>query len=82
MGPIKPAALGGYSYVTKFVDQHTKCKEIFLIKTKTQALDALEVCNKALVIPNNTRSIRLRSDEGTEFTVLSLDSTVVTSVFR
>ena len=36
MGPIKPAALGGYSYqyVTKFVDQHTKWKEIFLIKTK------------------------------------------------
>ena len=24
MGPIKPAALGGYSYVTKFVDQHTQ----------------------------------------------------------
>ena len=24
MGPIKPAALGGYSYVTKFVNQHTK----------------------------------------------------------
>ena len=23
MGPIKPAALGGYSYVIKFVDQHT-----------------------------------------------------------
>ena len=43
MGPIKPAALGGYSYVTKFVDQHTEWKEIFLIKTKPQALDALEL---------------------------------------
>ena len=43
MGPIKPAALGGYSYVTKFVDQHTKWKKIFLIKTKPQALDALEL---------------------------------------
>ena len=42
-GPIKPAALGGYSYVTKFVDQYTKCKEIFLIKKKPQALDALEL---------------------------------------
>ena len=68
MGPIKPAALGGYSYVTKFVDQHTKWKEIFLIKTKPQALDALELYNKALVIPNNTRLIRLRADKGTEFT--------------
>ena len=82
MEPIKPAGLGGNIYVTKIVDQHTKWKEIFLIKTKPQALDALELYNKALVIPNNTRSIRLRSDEGTEFTVLSLDSTVVTSVFR
>ena len=43
MGPIKPAVLGGYSYVTKFDDQHTKWKEIFLIKTKPQALDALEL---------------------------------------
>ena len=43
MGPIKPAALGDHSYVTKFVDQHTKWKEIFLIKTKPQALDALEL---------------------------------------
>ena len=69
MGPIKPAALGGYSYqyVTKFVDQHTKWKEVFLIKTKPQALDALELYNKALVIPNNTCLIRLRADKGTEF---------------
>ena len=71
MGPIKPAVLGGYSYVTKFVDQNTKWKEILLIKTKPQALDALELYNKALVIPNNTRLIRLRADKGTEFTSLS-----------
>ena len=68
MGPIKPAALGGYSYVTTFVDQHSKWKEIFLINTDPQALDALELYNKALVIPNNTRLIRLRADKGTEFT--------------
>ena len=42
MGPIKPAALEGYSYVTKFVDQH-KWKEIFLILMKPQALSALEL---------------------------------------
>ena len=48
MIPIKPAALGGDSYVTKFVDQHTKWKEIFLIKTKPQALDALERYNEVL----------------------------------
>ena len=63
MGPIKPATLGGYSYVAKFVDQQTKWKEIFVIKTKPQALDALELHNKALVIPNNTRLFRLRADK-------------------
>ena len=68
MGSIKPAALGGYSFVTKVVDQHTNWKEIFLIKAKPQALDALELYNESLVIPNNMRLIRLREDKGTEFT--------------
>ena len=68
MGAMTPAALGGYSHVTKFVDQHTKLREIFLIMTKPQALDALVRYNKTLVIPNNKRLIRLRADKGTEFT--------------
>ena len=38
------------------------------MKTKPQALDALELFNKAIVIPNNTRLIPLRADKGTEFT--------------
>ena len=38
------------------------------MKTKPQALDALGLYNKALVIPNNTRLIRLRADKGKEFT--------------
>ena len=68
MGPINPAALGGYLYETKYVDQHTKWKEMFLINTKTQTIDALELFNKALVVPQRTRLIRLRADKGTEFT--------------
>ena len=68
MRPVIPAALGGYSYVTKFVDQHTKWKQICFIKTKPQALDALELHNKALVIPNDTRLIHLRADKGMEIT--------------
>ena len=50
--------------------------------TNQQALDALELYNKALVNLNNTRLIRLRADKGTEFTSSELDSTVMTSVFR
>ena len=68
MGPINPAALGGYLYATTFVDQHNKWKAIFLIKTETQTIDSLELFNKALVAPQRTRLIRLRADKGTEFT--------------
>ena len=38
------------------------------MKTKPQALDDLELYNNALVIPDNTRLIRLRADKGTDFT--------------
>ena len=68
MRPLKPATLGGYSYVTKVVDQNIKWKEIFLIKTTPQVLDALELHNKELVIPINTSLIRPRADKSTEFT--------------
>ena len=51
------------------------------MKTKPQALDDLELYNNALVIPDNTRLIRLRADKGTEFVISGLDNTVMTSVF-
>ena len=38
------------------------------MKTKPQALDALELYNKAIVIPNNTRLIRLMAEKCTELT--------------
>lgn len=68
MGPISPLALGGYAFVTKFVDQLTKWKEIFLIKSKTNTVDSLELFNKAVVIPSKERLVRLKGDKGTEFT--------------
>ena len=36
--------------------------------TKTQTIDALELFNKVLVVPQRTRLIRLLADKGTEFT--------------
>ena len=66
MGPISPQALGGYNYVTKFVDQHTKWKELFFIKVKAQTVDYLELF-KGLVIPTGVRLDRLKADKRTEF---------------
>ena len=34
MGPISPTAISGFRKVSKFVDQATKWKEIFLLKDK------------------------------------------------
>ena len=68
MGPISPPALGGYNYVTKFVDRHTKRNEIFLIKDKTQTVDSLELFHNGFVIPSRVRLDRLKADKGTEFT--------------
>ena len=68
MSPISPQALGGYNNVIKIVDQHTKWKEIFLIKEKTQTVDYLELFKRGLVIPTGVRLDRLKADKATEFT--------------
>ena len=49
MGPISPQVLGGYNYVTTFVYQHPKWKEIFFTKEKTQTVNYLDLFNKGLV---------------------------------
>lgn len=72
MGRITPQALGGYNFVTKLVDQHTKRKEIFLTENKTKTVDSLELFNTGLVIPSNLRSVRLKADQDTEFTSSAL----------
>lgn len=38
MGPFSPPALGGFLYINKFVDQHTKWNKVFLIKEKGSRL--------------------------------------------
>ena len=59
MGPMSPLALGGFEYVSKFVDQQTKWKEIFLIKAKSDAIDTLKLFNQSMVIPAGLRLERL-----------------------
>ena len=53
--PINPPALGGYHYVTKFIDQRTKWKEILLMRDKTHTSDSIALYNKAVVIPSGHR---------------------------
>ncbi len=68
MGPITPAAKGGYLYVAKFTDDFTRMKEIFLLKSKAEAVDSLHLCNNTVAVPLGLRLQRLRADKGGEYT--------------
>lgn len=67
MGPIIPPPLGGVVFVSKYVDQETKSKEMFLIISKKNAIDTLRLLIQALVIPTRLRLARLRADKGVQF---------------
>ena len=67
-GPITPTALVGSKYYAKFVDQHTKWKEVVLMIDKTCSTDALKLFNKGTVIPRSERIHVLCADEGTKVT--------------
>ena len=69
LGPVPPPALGGFRYVSKFTDQHTRWKELFLMKEKADAVNTLKQFVQTVVIPRGLRIGRLRTDRGDEYTV-------------
>lgn len=64
---IKPASMGGASYVAKSTDHYTRWKELNLIKTKNEAITSLCQFVQDLAIPNGLRVEKLRSDKGGEY---------------
>lgn len=68
MGPMTPPALGGFFLVGKCVDQQTRWKQVFLMKSKKDAIYTLRLFVQALVIPTGLRLERLRTDKGGQFT--------------
>ena len=67
LGPVSPPALGVVRYVSKFTDQHSKWKEVF-IKEEADAVNTLKQFVQTVVIPRGQRVERLRSDRGDEYT--------------
>ncbi|CAM9874569.1 unnamed protein product, partial [Sphacelaria rigidula] len=63
-GPIVPAAMGGYSYVSKITDQHAKYRVVYLAKTKSDALSTIQTFVKSVVIPMGLRVQRLCTEKG------------------
>ena len=68
LGSVSPPAFGGFRYVSKFTDQHSKWKEVFLIKEKGDAVSSLQQFVQTVVIPRGLRIERLRKDRGREYT--------------
>ena len=64
MGQFTPEALGGYKYVSKISDEHTRWTDIYLLKNKDGALHAFQSFVQSMVIPSGVRVERLRADEG------------------
>ena len=64
MGQFTPEALGGYKYVSKMSDEHTRWTEIYLLKSKGGALHAFQSFVQSMVIPSGVRVERLRAEKG------------------
>ena len=64
MGQFTHEALGGYKYVSKISDEHTRWTEIYLLKSKGGALHAFQLFVQSMVIPCGVRVERLRADKG------------------
>ena len=67
MGPITPEALGGYKYVSKISDEHTKWAEIYLLKSKGDALNLFQSFVQSVATPSGSRVERLGVDKGSKY---------------
>ncbi|CAN0443731.1 unnamed protein product [Pylaiella littoralis] len=68
MGPITPAAKGGHRFVSKFTDDYSRMKEIYLLKNKPEAAESLHQYNMTVAVPLGLRIENLRCDKGGEYT--------------
>ena len=76
MGPFTPAAKGGSRFVSKFTDDYSRMKEIFLLKNKTEAAESLHQYNMTVAAPLGLRIENLRCDKGGEYTGQELEGQV------
>ena len=61
--------------MSKTTDECTKWTHVFLIQTKRQAEGTMQVYVKSFVAPLGYRIVRLRADNGTEYTGSTFRST-------
>ena len=64
MGHFTPEALGGYKYVSKISDEHTRWTEIYPLKSKDGVLHAFQPFVQSMVIPSGVRVEGLGTNKG------------------
>lgn len=68
MGPFSPAALGEFRYVRMIPDQYTKWNDVYLIKSKEDAVDTVK-CFVQWIVFSLRRSVEgIRTDRGGKYT--------------
>ena len=50
MGPFTPPAKRGYRYVSKFTDDYSRMKEVYLLKNKSEATESLHQYSMTMVV--------------------------------
>ena len=55
MAPFMPPTKGGYRYVSKFTDDYSRMKEVYLLRNKSEAAESLHQYNMTVAIPLGLR---------------------------
>lgn len=79
MGQISPPAKGGFRYVSKFTDDFSRMKEVYLLKAKSESVRALHAYNMHVAARLGRHIEIVRCDRGgenigNEFTTYCTDS--------
>ena len=67
MGPFTPPAKGGYRYVSKFTDDYSRMKEVYLLGNKSEAAESLHQYNITVAVPLELRIEIVRWNKGGEY---------------
>ena len=67
MEPFAPPAKGGYRYVSKFTDDYSRMKEVYLLRNKSEAAESLHQYNMTVTVPLGLRIEIVRCDKGGEY---------------
>ena len=67
MGSLTPPAKGGYRQVSKFTDDYSRMKEVYLLRNKSEAIESLHQYNMTVAVPLGLRIEIVRCDKGGEY---------------